>query len=218
MPKDIADLINFLLVEIKNLPNISIFEIIQNAFNKNNLNHLFENKDFIKSLIIILETYKRKESRIESLKLFKDCNIILYGNIDENLKELYFLFKNKIYSSVDHIKTIDLIKQSKCILNFHSIFTYGTHERIFEALYCKTPVISTFSKYLEDEFNDFKSILLYETNNFNKLNEHIYNIKNNYNNIIKNIEYEQEYILTNHTWKNRAKKIIDIIITNNKNN
>lgn len=158
-------------------------------------------------LLTNIEKYVRCISREKALINFSDYKIHVFGNIkSEKIKNKENIF---VHEAVDNKKAIEILKNSKISLNNTKTIYNGSHERILLASACGAVNLTNYTKY-------FKELLRSNAIYYNdcKLDESYEELEHVLKNDKKRIEMAleaNEIIMKNHTWRNRAKQIIDML-------
>ncbi len=157
-----------------------------------------------------LRRYYKRTSIIKDL-CKNGVSINIWGNgweqftADNHLENMVILHGNAEYADVKNI-----MRNSKILLNDMPLFHDGSHERVFAAMQSGAVVATDRSLFLEECFTEKKDILFYD-------NDHIDFLADTINELL-NYPQKAQHIIDNslvssknHTWKNRASDIIDII-------
>lgn len=157
-----------------------------------------------------LEFYLRAKDRVEMLRAIKDANIHVYGEgIGSNWKTTLSGKKNvTLHGSVDFLKALDLMKQSKIVLNSNPHFKTGAHERIFSGLNLGSLVITNDNIYLREIFEPNKNIVLFQNGQWDELNDNINRYLANEKERQNIVHNAQSVIQKHHTWDNRAQELV----------
>jgi spore maturation protein CgeB len=161
-----------------------------------------------------IDSYIRSYQRFEFITQLasKGIKIDCYGN--NSLKNIPEQINANLdfHQPVDFSETLHLMNQAKLVLNLLPHFTEGTHERVFSAMLNKTTCVSNTSSYLEEEFRDGTDIIFYDILQLDNLVEkihyylsHIEELK-----VIADNGFQKAH--QHHTWKERAKEIIKLVI------
>lgn len=170
-------------------------------------------KEYLWSLLEYIKIYRR----IKAVSFLVDNGIKpdVFGGGWENT---FYADKLNIHGAITYPESIKVISQAKILFQDQAEFNDGAHDRVFTAMLNGTVVVSEYSKYLAEEFEDGKDIFLYDWKNgaarLNMLNNILCN-KSMYDKIIISA-----YNKTNerHRWINRAKQIINEVIKYNEVN
>ncbi len=152
-----------------------------------------------------IEMYSKGKERVELIRAIKDSSIHLFG-ADIDIWKKYIGNKTNVtfYDPVSFEKAIEIMKQSKILLNSCVWLKDGTHERILSGLACGALVLTNENIYMREHFKDGESIAFYQLGQWDRINEQI----NDYlahPEKMKNISDQgREIVLKHHTWDQRA--------------
>ena len=119
--------------------------------------------------------------------------------------------KLNIHGYVTYPESIEVISKAKVLFQDQAEFNDGAHDRVFTAMLNGTVVVSEYSQYLDEEFEDGKDIFLYDwkdgSNQVQIINALL---KNEFirTSVVKNA-YEK--VNNSHRWINRAQSIIEAV-------
>jgi len=183
----------------------AFFDILKNNdifLNKDNINKLF-------SLLPLIDKFIRAYRRAGIIDELADFNLHIYGNgWSDFIKNPLHL---KVYDSVDYNRVIELMKDSKIVLNINPFFPYGSHERVFSAMQCGAVVASDKNGYLLREFKDKENIIFYEWSNIDNFKSVLSNLLLNTDKLNLIATSGKKIVEEKHLWVNRAQKILDLI-------
>lgn len=169
-------------------------------------------------ILFVGALYKNRIKVLEEvINCFSDLNIKIYGQFlnwkypDRYIKYFFKEYKNYFLNkNISPQKLNSLYSKSKISLNIHHKQTkYGCNQRFFEILGSRGFQIVDYNKYLSDFFVPGKHFVTYK--NINSL---LYSIDKyldmpNKRKKISNNGYN--IAINNHTFLDRAKKIIEVI-------
>lgn len=205
--KIIRDIIDFSLAN----PTQSLLEMIRRVLLERKLESLFENRQYVQIILKIVEHYFRNRTRLDSLLALEGFNLRIYGFIDPSLAALHEIFRDRIKNPVGYRDIPPLISQSRCVLNFMQIFSRGSHERVFQSLIQKVPVLSTHSEYLAEEFGTDRAVFMFKTDDAETLRRKASYILGNEAALEQELGLAQKKVEEKHTWEARAKEIIELM-------
>lgn len=193
---------------------VNIYTAAQTVFGEMGLN-IEIMLPLLKEYLWLLLEYIKVYRRINSVRYLVDYGIRpdVFGGGWENAP---YADKLNIHGYITYPESIEVISKSKVLFQDQAEFNDGAHDRVFTAMLNGTVVVSEYSKYLAEEFEDGKDIFLYDWKNgadrLNMLNNILCN-KSMYDNIIISA-----YNKTNerHRWINRAKQIINEVVKYNE--
>lgn len=159
-----------------------------------------------------VDSYSRGIDRLNLIQSIKDAHIHVYG--DKCWREEqpingweYYLSSQSnvtIHPAVNFNEALQLMQKSKICLNSMPFFKNGTHERIFTSLACGSTPLSSDNPYLREIFTDNESILFYQSNNLNTVNDIINNTLQNNEKRCSITSIGQDIVQKNHTWDSRT--------------
>ena len=114
-----------------------------------------------------------------------------------------------IHSSVDYLEGINILCNSKVVLNIPPLFRNGIHDRVLSAMLCGAACVSERSLYQEEQFTDKETICFYDVKHIDKLPSIINHLLQNANEAETIINKAKKIAEKNHTWKNRALTILE---------
>lgn len=172
--------------------------------------------DFM-TLYYYLDNYTRGKDRVELIRSITDVPVHVFGELSPDnavgiLGWAPYLAAQKnvtVHPSVPFKEALQIMKQSKIVLNSMPFFRDGTHERIFSALACGGLCITSESIYLRDHFRDGEGVVFYSSKHRKDVNPFI-------NDILKHEHKRQEAVsrgrgkvLSHHTWDVRVSELLE---------
>lgn len=165
--------------------------------------------DSVGKLLYEIDRYTRFYRRRKLIESLLDCPISIYGSGWDFLEGKKNL-QAKIYSSVDAIAMKELLKETKIALNIFPNFPNGTHERIFDSMMMGATCLTDENSYISKRYTHNNDIIYYQHND-PLLPERIKAYLEN-EELLQNIANKGfEQTNQNHTWINRALKILETI-------
>ncbi|MEM1283603.1 MAG: glycosyltransferase [Chlamydiota bacterium] len=159
-----------------------------------------------------LEMYIKGKSRIDAINAIKDARVDIFGSASETANwEQYLDKKNKnhvVHEPVPYMQALEILGQSKILLNASPWIKNGAHERIFYGLGSEALVFTNENIYLKEHFLSDQNIVLYQTSRLEDLNRSV----NEY--LSDNVKREKvakagkELVLTEHTWDSRVEILL----------
>lgn len=158
-----------------------------------------------------LENYIRGKDRVELVKAIKDARVDIFGSTLGTANWQRYLGNRSNYvfhDPVSYEEALDLMKQSKIILNSCPWIKNGAHERIFAGLACGSCVITNENIYMRENFKDDDSIVFYQHMHWDKVNDRINQILSDPHKREKIVEKGREIVMRRHTWDHRAASLV----------
>lgn len=116
---------------------------------------------------------------------------------------------NVIYGGeLPPVQILELMNQSKIVLNTMTWFKRGAHDRIFNGMLAGAAVVSDTSEYMQEHFISGKQLQLFSLDNLNGMAEQV-------KDLLEHVECAQrmancgyQAAAESHTWKNRLQDMI----------
>lgn len=170
-----------------------------------------EKYDFVK-MLDDLEQYIRGRERVEILKSITDVPVHVFGAdqvLGAGWKKYLGDQKNiTIHSSIPFTQALEVMKQSKILLNCCSWIKYGAHERIFTGIAAGGLVLTNRNPFMEEYFKDEESILFYSHKDRNGINEKLKKYLQNDVTRQQIVQKGQHIVSQHHTWNQRATTLL----------
>ncbi len=156
-----------------------------------------------------IETYAKGRERVELIRSIHNAQVHLFG-MPLNLWKKYLGDKPnvKFHEPVSFEKAIDIMKESKIVLNSCAWLKDGTHERILAALACRSLVLTSKNIYMGEHFQDGESIAFYQMNQWDGVNDQINEYLAHPSRIQQIANKGREIVMRDHTWDQRAKTLL----------
>ena len=163
-------------------------------------------KKYLWSLLEYIKAYRR----IKAVSFLVDNGIKpdVFGGGWENVP---YADKLNIHGYITYPESIEVISKSKVLFQDQAEFNDGAHDRVFTAMLNGTVVVSEYSKYLAEEFEDGKDIFLYNWKNGSNQVQMINELLKNESVRIYAVKSAYEKANNSHRWKNRARSILEAV-------
>lgn len=117
-------------------------------------------------------------------------------------------YLNNIVGKLEYKYMVEAYKNYSLFLNVNSVqnSSYMVSRRVYEILACKTLILTSYSKCINDNFHDY----IFTSKNKEETINYLDKFLSNANLYEKEGKKAQRYILENHTYKHRLKEIFDI--------
>ena len=167
--------------------------------------------DFVNTLDD-LESYIRGYDRIQLVKGIKDAKVDIFGSGDTKDSWKKYLGANAknivLHDPVPYERALDIMKDSKIVLNSCPWIKNGGHERIFAGLACGALVITNENIYMRENFRDGESIAFYRHKHWDKVNDQVNSYLADEDKRREVVHKGKDLVMKNHTWDNRAAVLI----------
>lgn len=117
----------------------------------------------------------------------------------------------KVYHEVSYPVSLEIIADSKIVLNIMPWFKDGMHDRVVSAMINKAICVSDYSQYVDENFVDKKELILYSLDKLEELPEQIKMLLNNPERAKQISECGYKKVKENYMWKNMIQGYIEKI-------
>lgn len=188
---------------------VNIYTAAQTVFGEMGLN-IEIMLPLLKEYLWLLLEYIKVYRRINSVRYLVDYGIRpdVFGGGWENVP---YADKLNIHGYITYPESIEVISKSKVLFQDQAEFNDGAHDRVFTAMLNGTVVVSEYSKYLAEEFEDGKDIFLYNWKNGSNQVQMINELLKNESVRIYAVKSAYEKANNSHRWKNRARSILEAV-------
>lgn len=158
-----------------------------------------------------LELYLKARDRIALIKSIKCSRVDVFGGNLDGLgwRELLAGQSNVvIHPSVSYGEAIKIMQRSKIVLHSGIKSGYGAHERIFSGLAAGAAVLATSNPFLSDHFEEGTSILLYNHQGLDRIDEKVHFYLKNEARRQSLAEEGRHLAMRDHTWDRRLSLLL----------
>ena len=162
-------------------------------------------------VLAFADTYIRAKQREKLiLHLAKSgLEVHVYGNGWE--KDELAQYENiKRHGAVSYTEALDIMTNTKIVINKMPLFLDGSHERVFTAMLNGAVCCTDESGYWKQEFIDGESICFYDFQDLDNLENIIKELLLNLDKAGKIAQNGYDIAIHKHQWKNRAEQILEI--------
>jgi spore maturation protein CgeB len=161
-----------------------------------------------------LERYIKGKGRADMVKSITDAPVHVFGNKIGSKGWKHYLDDQKnvvIHDSVPFDQTMQIMKESKILLNSVPFFKCGSHERLFYGLAAGAAIVTDDTLYNSRNFQETEGVLIYQPWESGKINAKVNEFisddeqRNNY------VETGRKKVMQKHTWDCRAKSLIELL-------
>lgn len=167
--------------------------------------------DFV-SVLDDLEAYIRGYDRVQLVKGIKDAKVDIFGSSDSADSWKKYLGSDRknitLHDPVPYERALDIMKDSKIVLNSCPWIKNGAHERIFAGLACGALVITNENIYMRENFKDGESVGFYRHKHWDKVNDQINHYLSDEAKRKEVVRKGRDLVLKGHTWDNRAAVLL----------
>jgi spore maturation protein CgeB len=128
-------------------------------------------KEFdLAQLCFDIDYYVRALDRMTLITAFPEHEVHVFGETQwatapgaRSWSELLQDYSNiVVHPAVSYAQSFDILRQTKICLNSSPFFRDGTHERVFAGMACGCAVLTSRSRYLEEQFFEEEELLFYD--------------------------------------------------------
>lgn len=162
-----------------------------------------------------LEQYIKGRDRIDLIESVKSHKVHVFGNSGDELTWETYFKKNPnviVHPSISFTEALEVMKQTKILLNSSIKNKHGAHERIFSGPACGAVVVTNDNSYMRELFVDGEEIVLFRRSEFNKVDKTINLLLNDENRRQAIAEAGRKKVMANHTWDHRVAQLLPQIL------
>jgi glycosyltransferase involved in cell wall biosynthesis len=167
-------------------------------------------------LVYYIDNYVRGIDRLELIRSLDGVQVHVFGGTcwrqERPLKGwshyLATLPNVVLHPAIDFYESLEILKQSKIVLNSSPFFRDGTHERIFTALACGAFPITSYSRYIDEQFVEGEDLIQYTFNEREKVKSAVQGLLANETKRRAGVESGRQKVLTYHTWDQRVDELM----------
>lgn len=169
----------------------------------------------ISAILTCLEMYIKGRERSELLKSIKYAKVLVLGDKGNTQSgwetELGDRHPNiTLRSSLPFKESLQLMQQSKIVLNPSLKNKEGGHERIFSGMACGALVMTSENIWLKESFTNERDILFYRPWEMESVNDKIDYYLSNEAARNEVVARGQEIVLSKHTWDARVDSLLKV--------
>lgn len=165
--------------------------------------------DFL-SVLTQLENYIRGKDRTTLLGAIRSTKVHVFGENSHRWKERLPNAQNIVtHEPVHYQQALEIMKQSKIVLNSSPFFKYGGHERIFTGIALGAAVMTSDNMYLHEIFKHKESILFYHYGHLDEVDGCIKEYVQDNSKRQKLVAKGTEIVRNGHTWDHRAAVLLN---------
>lgn len=167
-----------------------------------------EINNLIPLLIHHAEEYMRNYLRLHCIKEIDRAGIAIdiYGGGWENED-----FVNaRVHPAVEFSQSLHIMQLAKIVLSTSPTLPHGSHERVFSSMLNGAVTVTDISSFYTDYFVSSKDLIYFRWQEIQKLADTIKSLISNPKKLRQISAQGQQKVLKNHTWLNRAKRIVEV--------
>jgi glycosyltransferase involved in cell wall biosynthesis len=210
---DLRDDLNIFFNELKENTSLTQEEALRNILVRTG--EELTNQEFADRLnsYYLADKYLRayyREKVIQTL-LENEIDVTIYGygweRFETNHKD-HLNFHNQVSFPV----SLEIIAESKIVLNIMPWFKNGVHDRVLSAMANRAICVTDTSTYIEKNFIDGKNVILYSLDHLEELPGKIKSLLQNEQEAKQISECGYQEAISKHMWKNRIEDNIQQLV------
>lgn len=134
-------------------------------------------------------------------------DVTVYGN-GWDLPELTSNAHFHLCGFISQSECIEKMQQSKIVLNSMPWFKDGAHDRIFNAMLCRSVCVTDESKYLAEQFTDQQELVFYSLEEIERLPAIVRSLLDNPQKAEFIAENGYQKAILSHNWETRALELL----------
>lgn len=157
--------------------------------------------------------YVKAVRRAMSIELLikNDIKVDIFGAGWENIPIVNTSNNVTLHNGTSYQEALDLMGDAKIVYQDQALFNNGAHDRVFSAMLNGAVVVSEYSAYLDEEFENGRDIFLYDwKNGFNQVNV-ISELVNDESKRLSAAVSAYGKVNQKHRWANRAASIVEAV-------
>ncbi len=159
-----------------------------------------------------LEFYIRGKDRLDLLYSIRDVKVDIFGvKSGSHGWEKYLKGRPSnlvFHGRASYPEALQIIKQSRLVINSCPSIKWGAHERIFAGYMAGASILTNDNPYIRTLFNADEEILLYRHKSYDEVNDKIVKLLSDEETRRAKVRQAQEKVLANHTWDHRASTLL----------
>jgi len=156
-----------------------------------------------------LESYIRATDKVNILNAIKGVDIHVFGEGDWNRFAASTDSRIITHDPIPFIQAVEVMKQSKIVLNSSPQLKYGGHERFYTAYMCGALPISAQTPFLEQDYISNEEGLYYQPHRWGDLNEIIHKALSDTEQRENLIEHGRAITQNKNTWSARVEHLLN---------
>ena len=158
-----------------------------------------------------VEIYIKGVDRLRLLTSFSNHKVHIFGYQSDKKGWKHILKQHPnliVHPPVSYEEAIEIMQQSKVVLNSSLKNKQGAHERIFTAAACGALVVTNKVPFTEKHFQNGKEMLLFDGKGLPSLEKDIHALLQDENKRLEIAESGRNRVMSEHTWDQRVDKLL----------
>lgn len=161
-----------------------------------------------------VEIYIKGRDRLDLLAALPECQVHIFGSsIDERGWQEHFKGHPHIivHPAVSYEQALQVMQQSKIVLNSCIKNKTGAHERIFSAAACGAVCVTNENEFLKAYFQGGQDMLFYRRQELEKLAPAITRLLEDEPHRAAVAQKGRDIVMSHHTWDHRVRHLLNTI-------
>lgn len=133
--------------------------------------------------------------------------VLLYGNNWQYLPWITHCPSLDFQGRVSSYKIVELMRDTKIVLNTMTWFKDGTHDRIFNGMLGGAVAMSDSSLYMKENFESGKELVLFELKDIPELPDRVSSLLSDENRLSRIAEAGYQRAVSRESWQARAREL-----------
>lgn len=160
-----------------------------------------------------LEMYIKGKDRVELVRAIKDVPVDVFGTGREGEGWQKYLGDKHpnvtLHKAIPFEDAIDVMKQSKILLNSCPWMKHGGHERLFAGMACGALLVTNENVYMKEHFTDGEDLVFYRHSHRDEINDLVKDCLSDPSKLQSIAEKGREKVMAAHTWDHRVKGLLE---------
>lgn len=191
----------------------SYIEALVQALNHSAQTKGFDSESFnMLEVLSELELFIKGRDRVEMIRNIKSAKVDIFGSDSGGAGwEKYFNEQSNvsIHPPVPFEDAIDVMKQSKIVLNSNPASKNGTHERAMTAMGCGSFLITNQNVFMDKHFINGVDLAFYQHGEWSDIDEIISHYLENDDEREATASRGREKVMQEHTWDSRMQQMLE---------
>ena len=206
--KEIIELLDIAATIALSNDTIPYYEALVQAINEKNMDI---SKFNILEILTDLDIYIKGKARMDLLQAINKAQVHVFGAYTKACWKKYVGKENPnihLHDAVPYEEALEIMQQSKIVLNSCPWMRNGGHERVFAAMAHQAVVITDKNKFLANNFKENQDIFFYKNDNPEMVNDYIASLLEDEDKRKKIASNANKLVMSAHTWDVRVKSLL----------
>ncbi len=195
-------------------PMLTLQDALASYFDQIKFEYSSKEFELVMNYMHVVDQFIHEASRNNCIQVLikNGVHITVCGSGWENVDPELAPFINVIGSNgLDFTEVLEVMADSKFVLNHVPTLQNGMHERIFTSMICGAVCLTHDFPIMHEEFSDGENVILYTDSDIPLLADRIKELLNSPEQAEQIARRGQEIALSRHTWAKNAEAILKIV-------